>query len=139
MQYYVPQFIESESKIVGPLSLKQFMLIAIPVGIIAILYFIFKTFLIIVMLGILLVGGAALAFLKYQGQDLTSLTLYGFNYFLNPKEYVWTKKEEVSMSLKEIQVTTPKTQEKEANILKKPLEESRLKKLSWNINTTKRF
>ena len=41
MQYRVPQFIEEEAKIVGPLTLKQSMIVGISGGLVFIMYFSF--------------------------------------------------------------------------------------------------
>jgi len=133
MQYYVPQFIESESKIIGPLSLKQFFLIASPLVFVVVLYFIFKNIFIVLLVGLLLVGGGvAFAFLKFQGQDLVSIFSYGISYFLNPKQYTWLKRGEEEVSLKEIEKIIEK---KEKVMPQKRAEESRLKKIAWMLQT----
>jgi hypothetical protein len=133
MQYYVPQFIEMESKVIGPLSLRQFFLIAAPCVIVIVFYFIFKSLLIAIILGGgLILAGVGFAFFKFEGQNLTSVFGYGINYFLKPKEYIWLKKGEESVSLKEIKKVIEK---KEKIVPKIRSEKSRLKQLSWQIQT----
>lgn len=135
MQYYVPQFIESESKIIGPLSLKQFFLMAGPLIFVIVLYLIFKNIFISFLLGILLVGGgAAFALFKYQGQDLVSIFSYGISYFLNPKEYIWFKKGQEMVSLKEVEKVIEK---KEKTVPQRRAEESKLKKMAWMLEAKK--
>lgn len=132
-QYYVPQFIESESKIVGPLSLKQFFILFVPVVLVGILYFIFKSLIIAIGAGVILVGGGVMfAFSKFQGQSLTSIVNYGFMFLLGSKKYLWEKKGTEQFTFKEVEkIAKPK----ENIIPQKKTEESRLKRLSWEIQT----
>lgn len=133
MQYYVPQFIESESKVIGPLSLKQFFLIAGPVTFIVVLYFVFKNLLIVFTIGIIIVGGGvALALFKFQGQDLTTILSHGIIYLLEPKQYFWSKGGQEKITLKEIEKIV---EQKEQTMPTRRAEESRLKKISWEIQT----
>jgi len=133
MQYYVPQFIESESKIIGPLSLKQFMLLAIPITVVIVLYFILKSLLVSLILGAILVGsGVTFAFFKFEGQDLLSVFNYGIIYLLKPKKYFWAKKGEEAVFLKEKEKIEEK---REASMPLKRTNESKLRKLSWKIET----
>ena len=133
MQYYVPQFIESESQVIGPLSLKQFLLLAIPATIVILLYFILKSFLISLILGAILIGGGvAFAFFKFQGQDLLSVFNYGIMYLLKPKKYFWAKKGEETVLLKEREKIEEK---REVSMPLKRTGESKLRKLSWQLET----
>lgn len=133
MQYYIPQFIESESKVIGPLSIKQFFLIAGPITFIVILYFIFKNLFIVLSIGIVIVGGGiALALFKFQGQDLMAILSHGIMFLLKPKQYIWTKKGQERVTLKEIEKVL---EQKEKTIPVKRVEESKLKKISWEIQT----
>ncbi len=135
MQYYVPQFIEMESKIIGPLTLKQFLIILVPVGIVALLFFIFKNMAIVFIFGGGLIGGGLfLAFSKYQGQDATALLFYGFTYFFNPHEYIWIKESESKIIIKEVKTAIEK--KKEA-LPKVPIEESKLKMAAWSVQVKK--
>lgn len=133
MQYYVPQFIEMESKVIGNFTLKQFLIITSPLALIAILFFIFKSKVVVIFFGIIFVGGGVmLAFYKFQGQDIMSVISYGFNYFFNPREYIWFKEGEQKMTLREIK-TVIEQKEKVIPTIRK--EESKLKKMSWLIQT----
>ena len=60
MLFQLPQFIETEDKIVGPFSLKQFLYVGVAFGISAILYFLVKTWVWLVLSTPLV--GAAIAF-----------------------------------------------------------------------------
>ena len=88
-QYQVPQFIETEDKIVGPLTLKQFLYLAIAALISFVLFFILKLFFwlsITILLGIM---AAALAFIKYNGQPLPKIIVNALQYIFKPKMYLW--------------------------------------------------
>ena len=135
MQYYVPQFIEMESKVIGPLTLKQFLIIGSPIGIIVALFFILKIKIVVIFLGIVVIAaGIMIAFFKYQGQDLTAIITYGFSYFLSPKEYIWFKKGEEKLSITEVEKVVEKKKE---IVPQKRKEESKLKQISWLIQTNK--
>ena len=89
MQYQVPQFIDVEDKIVGPLSLRQFLYISGAICLIMILYFVLTLWLWIV-LAILIGGGAAaLALVKVNGRPLTRLALSALQFYWQPQTYVW--------------------------------------------------
>ncbi|MGC9598895.1 MAG: PrgI family protein [Minisyncoccia bacterium] len=89
MQFQVPQFIDTEDKIVGPLSLRQFIYIGIGAGISALLYFILQTWLWAI-LSFFLVGGAiAISFVKIEGRPLPKIILSAFSFYWNPQTYVW--------------------------------------------------
>ena len=87
MRFQVPQFIETESKIVGPLTLKQFFWIG---GGVAILFILFASG----SLRLLFLGGipvmalaGALAFLKVQGMSLPTYILHAIIYLIGGKKY----------------------------------------------------
>ena len=67
-QFEVPQFVDVESKIVGPLTLKQFGFVAVPALISFFLFFVLGTFVWIVVSAILLSAGLSFAFIKISGR-----------------------------------------------------------------------
>jgi len=89
MQYQVPQYIDVEDKVVGPLTLRQFFYLAGAFAILFLLFFIVKTWLWIILA--IFIGGlaAALAFIKYNGQPLTKMLRSIFSYFWRPRFYSW--------------------------------------------------
>ncbi|MCR4328757.1 MAG: PrgI family protein [Patescibacteria group bacterium] len=89
MQFQVPQFIETEDKIVGPFTLKQFIVVGVSVGISLVLYFIVVPWLWII-LSIPIVGaGASLAFIRVGGRSLPVVAQAAIRYFWKPQTYVW--------------------------------------------------
>lgn len=92
MQFTVPQFIEQETKIVGPFSFKQFIYVAIAAGLCVFLYFVLPLYLLIIV-ALLLVGGAlAMAFYKKEGIPLPKVIAGFFTFLFKPKIYLWKKK-----------------------------------------------
>lgn len=89
MQYQIPQFIDTEDKIAGPFTIRQFIYVCITAALIFVLYFFFQSFLFIVFA--LVVGGAgiSLAFVKVNGQKLSKLVILGFLFYWNPQLYLW--------------------------------------------------
>ncbi len=91
-QFTVPQFIEHEAKIVGPLTFKQFVFVGIAVAICFIFYFTTPFFIFILATIVLMLGGFALAFLKSGGRSLPTI-LKNFLFFsFSSKIYLWKKK-----------------------------------------------
>ncbi|MBI2674367.1 MAG: PrgI family protein [Candidatus Yanofskybacteria bacterium] len=101
MRFQLPQFIETETKLVGPLTLKQFLWVA---GGAAILFLLFMTAgpsLIFFAAGIPVAGiFLALAFLKIDEMPLINYIAYLLSYLLNPKRYIFKKTEEDNLKFK---------------------------------------
>lgn len=95
MQFPVPQFIETEDKIVGPFTLRQFMYIAIGGGMCFVLFFLLQTWLWFVISMFLMAFAAALAFAKIEGRPLAQVVASAFSYYWNPQAYVWQPEKKV--------------------------------------------
>jgi len=136
MRFTVPQFIEHEAKIVGPLTFKQFVFIGIAGAICFVLYF-SMPFSIFLMATIVLGGGAAaLAFLKIGGRSLPLILVNILKFIFEPKMYIWRKKAEPLMVYKkEEKLTSAKATEAEEELPLKIAEKSQLKKLHTQIET----
>lgn len=92
MQYQVPQFIELEDKIVGPLTLKQFGFVAVA-GVICFMFFNFFTATFAVILSIPVAGAAlVLAFGKIKGLPALKYITAFISFSLKPQLYLWRKK-----------------------------------------------
>ncbi|MEK7162921.1 MAG: PrgI family protein [Patescibacteria group bacterium] len=94
MQFQTPQFIDVENKIVGPLSLRQFLYLAAAGGASFIFYFILAGWLWLMLTAILGAVAIALAFIKYNGQPLQKIILAAFGFFWKPKLYLWQRIQE---------------------------------------------
>lgn len=91
-EFIVPKFITREMKVVGPLTLKQFIFIAAAGGIIFFLRY-FLPFPIFLLSAILIGGGGfALAFVKIRGLPLPIVIANFFKFSVSPKLYIWKTK-----------------------------------------------
>ena len=89
MQFQIPQFIETEDKIIGPMSLKQFMYIAIGGFMVFLLFFILKTVVWVIFSAFILGSAVAMAFIKYNGQRLPTVIAAIIKYIWFPKFFLW--------------------------------------------------
>lgn len=138
MRFTVPQFIEHESPIVGPLTFRQFIYVGTAGGIVFVLYFsLGKTnfFLFLILSIILMAGGTVLAFIKIGGRGLPTILANFFRFSLSPKMYIWKKKEQRVEVFKRVEVKKEERAEEELPL--KIAGESRLKKLGVQIETKK--
>lgn len=93
MRFQVPQFIETESKIVGPFTLMQFLYLAMGGVLIFILQFFLKfAYLVIAGLPIALLA-FALAFYKVDGIPFPKYLLMALSFLTGPKKYLFKKGE----------------------------------------------
>jgi hypothetical protein len=87
--FQVPQFIDTEDKIVGPLTVRQFIYVCAALGLSAILFFSVPTPVWII-LSILILGlAAALAFVKINGQPFIKILTSSLSFYWRPHTYVW--------------------------------------------------
>ena len=91
MRFTVPQFIEREAKIIGPLTFKQFLYVGSAGLGCFIVYFSFSFD--IFLISCFLLGGiaSAFAFLKIDGIPFPKFLWNFFKYSLSPKVYLWKK------------------------------------------------
>ena len=91
MKFIVPQFIEREAKIIGPLTFKQFLYVGAAGLACFIIYFSFSFD--IFLMSCFFLGGIAVAFafLNIDGIPLSKFIWNFFKYSLSPKVYLWKK------------------------------------------------
>lgn len=89
MQYQVPQFIDTEDKIAGPFTIRQFLYLCATAAVIFGLYFVFQSFAFILFALVIAAVGVGFAFLKINGQPLSKLAKLGFLFYWNPQTYLW--------------------------------------------------
>lgn len=93
MEYQVPQFIEVEDKIIGPLTLKQFIYIAGASGLCVIFFFYLPLIVALALAAPVVAFAAALAFYKVNGKPFIAMLEAGFNYYLGAKLFLWKHQE----------------------------------------------
>lgn len=127
MRFQIPQFIEIESKIFGPLTLKQFIFLVGGAGIIFIIWN-FLPFFLAILLAVPIAGLAlALSFYKVNNQPFVKILEKAFGYFGSSKVYIWSKS-------KAKKITKKEEKNPETPIYIPKLTESKLKDLSWSLN-----
>jgi len=91
MRFTVPQFIEREAKIIGPLTFKQFIYVGSAGLACFIVYFNYSFD--IFLMACFFLGGIALAFafLEIDKIPLSKFIWNFFKYSLSPKVYLWNK------------------------------------------------
>jgi len=92
MEFTIPQFIEKEAKIVGPLTFKQFAFFGVAVLICVFFYFVIPGTIFIILAPVLVGGAFALSFYKKEGIPLPELIIGFFAFIFKPKIYLWKKK-----------------------------------------------
>ena len=93
MRFTVPQFIEHEPKIVGPLTFKQFMFIGGAAVACFVVYF-SAPFTVFIISCFVFEGIAfAFAFLKINGIPLSAMLINFLKFNLSPRMYLWKKGE----------------------------------------------
>lgn len=103
MPFKVPQNIDIEDKVIGPLTLKQFIYVAVGAGIIFIIRMSIPEFLSFLFLPIAVIVGAfflALAFFKPGDRDFEIYLLSIATTLMRPKKRIW-KKEPIKEKPKE--------------------------------------
>lgn len=95
MQFEVPQFIEIEDKIFGPLTWKQFLYVGGGVGM-AVVLFLAAPFVIFVLIGLPLgVLAAALAFYPINNRPFSYFLEAIYTYFTTQRLYLWRQTRDV--------------------------------------------
>lgn len=132
-QFTVPQFIDVEDKIFGPVTARQFIIMISALGPIFIAYKLADTALFVLLL--LLIGGGALilAFVKINGQAFHYFLLNIFQTLKKPSLRIWRKSYTTS-ELKEyiIEFKVPEPEEK---LVRKTISNTRIRDLSLLVNT----
>lgn len=92
MRFQVPQYIETEDKIIGPLTLRQFLYLAGAGAVSFVLYFILTFFFWIVLTVFAGAVAIALAFVKINGQPFIKILGAAVRFMSKPRLYLWKRK-----------------------------------------------
>ena len=92
MQFQVPQFIEREAQVVGPLTFRQFAFLAAAGAVAFILYFLVP-FIVFAAASVVLAGlGLVTAFVQVGGKSLPALFVDFLSFQMGGKIFYWKKK-----------------------------------------------
>ncbi|MBX4211441.1 MAG: PrgI family protein [Candidatus Yanofskybacteria bacterium] len=101
MRYQLPQFIETEVKLVGPFTLRQFLWVAAGSALIFIIFSI-GGLLWFFILGLPIAAiFLSLAFVKINELPLINYIAYALSYIINPHKYVYKNDQQGNIQLPE--------------------------------------
>ncbi|MES2224783.1 MAG: PrgI family protein [Patescibacteria group bacterium] len=124
MQFKVPQFIDIEDKVFGPLTFKQFAYLAGGAGFGYLAFKLLPTFLAIVIGPAIIIFALALAFFKYNEKPFIHMVESFIRYYSRSRLYLWHKQNPAELP-KRSPLASPD---------RATLTESRLKTLSWSLD-----
>jgi len=129
MKFQVPQFIEIEDKIFGPLTLKQFIYLA-GVGGLGFIMFRFLPVIISIPLIIVVIGfGMALAFYKVNNKPFLFVIQAAVTYFFSSKRYHWEKRDRKIEKREGPTITGAG-----GKVIMPKLSDSKLKDITWSLD-----
>ncbi len=134
MQFQVPQFIEIEDKVIGPLTLKQFIYIAGSAGFAYISYYLIpiSALGIVVAIAFLSFGGL-LAFYQHNNRPFIKLVSAVFFYYVKPRLYIWKPRKIKQKNV--LDISNFKTTQAIVSTGMTP-STSHLQDMSWQIDMT---
>ncbi len=135
MQFQVPQFIEVEDKIFGPLTFKQFVYVAGGAGAAYLLWRVLPLYLAAPLIAG--VGGLAggLAFFQWNGRPFIVALENAFFFFLRTKLYLWNNERRETNKKKAMETPAAAT----SSVYIPKLSESRLHELAWSLDIKERI
>lgn len=127
MQFQVPQFIEVEDKIFGPLTAKQFFYLLGGGAVLFLLYVFFELWIVILFGAPIAAFAGFLAFLKVNGMPFIKVLNNGLNYIFSNRLYLWKK---IDIPRKKI------FESKRGKLLESApsLTKSKLQDLAWSLD-----
>ena len=127
MRFQVPQFIEVEDKIFGPLTVKQFIYLVGSAGLSFVIYTVLgNLFISLIFIIPIMALGLALAFYRVNNKPFINVLEAAFTYFFNGKLYIWKK---VQKPIKQKEVVTTASE-----FYVPKLSDSKLKDLTWSLD-----
>ncbi len=131
-QFSVPQFIEVEDKIFGPLTLKQFIYL-LGGGASVFIIYVFGGMLGVIFLGLpIAVFAAALAFYKINGQPFINIAASAVSHYSKSKLYIWKRVETKKQDIRKIPAL-------EQKLVLPKITESKLRDLSWSLDVKEKI
>lgn len=133
MQYSIPQFIDTEDRIIGPLTLKQFLWLLGGGGVLTAVWMATGNNVAIFIVTALPVGAFffGMAFVKINGQSLLVFLVNILTFVIRPQLYVWKRDYEKHYESK---VAVQKNIKKDGAI-KKDFSQSKIAELAWVLDT----
>lgn len=132
MRFQVPQFIEVEDKIFGPLTLKQFIYLAGGGGISFMIYALLNNLILaIIPIAVVMGFSAALAFYKVNNKPFVSVMEAAIKYWLGNKLFIWKKEDQAVKQTTDADMREAKNY---ASVMVPKISDSKLKDLTWSLD-----
>lgn len=136
MQFIVPQFIDVETKIIGPITPKQFVILIITAGLIFLSYKL-ADFTLFILEAIFFFGiGITLSFVKVNGQPIYYFILSSIQVFKKPNIRVWRREKTIVIEKK---IKKKKGEIEEVIVPRRALSLSKLSEISLLVDTGGRY
>ncbi len=133
-KFIVPQFIDIENKILGPITVRQFVTVAVGGVMIFASYKLADFSLFLILAGIILILTALIAFVRFNGLPFHIFLLNVIGTYKKPMLRVWLK-EEIKPTKKAMKKEEEKDKEKMIFVPKKNMTSEKLSELSLIIDT----
>ncbi|MBI2624071.1 PrgI family protein [Candidatus Parcubacteria bacterium] len=133
MQFQVPQFIDVEDQVVGPLTWRQFLYLAAGGGVLLILWFLLTP--LVWFVAAAFVGGLAIAaaFVKVNGRSFFPFLASVLGFAVKPRQYVWRNPQPTQETPAKQAEQTPPSKPK----AKEHLTASKIRELAWSLTAKK--
>jgi len=128
MRYQVPQFIEVEDKVIGPLTIKQFIYVVGGGGMCFIAYTYLPIYIAVLIIAIVGPLSLALAFYKINNKPFIDFLESGFLFYTKQNLYIWKKEDKKPVARTQDPNPTPR------QVFVPKLSDSKLKELSWSLD-----
>ena len=135
MQYQVPQFVEVEDRIIGPLTLKQFLYLAFAGALLFVFWFLFNFYIWIILAIPIAALAAAFAFLKINDRPFVYFFLAFIKYFTKPKLYIFSSAPKRNRTEKTQRPEKDEIKAEAPEITEKKITPSKLKELALSLDT----
>ncbi len=135
MQFQVPQFIEVEDKIFGPLTFKQFVYVGGGLGACYLLWRVLPIYLAGPLIA--LVGGLAggLAFFQFNGRPFIVALENAFFFLIHSKLYLWNNAKKTKKAIIEMKAAPNAA----LDLYVPKLSDSKLHELAWSLDIKERI
>lgn len=91
-QFQVPQFIEHEARLIGPLTVKQTAVLGLLGAMLFILWFLVEKWLFFLLAFPLALVTFFIAFLRINGRPILDFFMSFFSFFVSPQLFIWQKR-----------------------------------------------
>lgn len=136
MQFQVPQFIEVEDKIFGPLTFKQFVYLFGGAGLSYILFRVLPIYIAGPVIAVIAGFALSLAFASFNGRPFIVAMEHAFYYLVRGKLYLWNNQ----YRGKAKKLETPDADKvKVGGVYIPKLSDSHLRELAWSLDINERI